>query len=312
MPQRRLTIRNPDGVVPTAPVPPPDNPDPVPPPRSTPTPATPDPAWVVQSPLAIIDSEVALDWPSARARITNGVIDGQLVTIRRSLNAAGEAERQRDLQALTLIRGSSHFAKYVPRVRDESAGYTVYDRWSDMSLAEFCGTHDYNARPLVRLEGMHLSWVLKRGLELLGHAHSVGVVHGRMLPHHLHLTGADHGLHVVDWGVSLIATQSHSPVAPAVWRPFFPSEFYGGQRPTAASDMYMLVKSLIWANGGSMQHDTLHPDEPRELQQFLRSLVLTSLTMRPRPNNYQQLHTEFTALSRQLFGRGFVVLDTSR
>jgi hypothetical protein len=147
------------------------------------------------------------------------------------------------------------------------------------------------------LDGRHLAWMFKRVLEVLGHAHAQGWVHGAVLPPHLMFHAVNHGLQLVDW---IHARPVHSPLVevPTRFQGWYPAECFERRGATPATDIYLAAKSMLYLAGGDAPNWA--DDVPTEILQFFETCLLESQAMRPQCTS--QLHDEFSQLLESVYG----------
>ena len=217
--------------------------------------------------------------------------------------------RRIEIDALdALIAADSRAARYVPAIVARRNNMTVFGRWEPQSLYALCGGDYMTLVPDERrIPGIHIGWMLRRGLEFLQYMAKAGAVHGHLLPHNLFIDGANHGVRVIDFSRTTPVRQlpRRAPFFPQTWRALMPSELRLGGTADASADLYCLVKGLIWANGGNVTQNSLHPSEPAWLQNFMRSMVLDSPAMRPAAAEYSALWRRLGDQLRQTFGSVF-------
>lgn len=141
-----------------------------------------------------------------------------------------------------------------------------------------------------QLDGRHLAWIFKRLLTAIGFAHRVGVVHGAVLPEHILISPADHGLRLIGWGQSVKSGQSVRVIS-AKHRGMYPAEVLAKKPATAETDIYMAAKCAAHLAGAGI---------PKQIATFLQSCLLEGQKMRP--GDAWDLLEEFDELLRQLYG----------
>ncbi|WP_018348854.1 protein kinase domain-containing protein [Longispora albida] len=136
-----------------------------------------------------------------------------------------------------------------------------------------------------------VAWMWRRVLVALGYAHRAGVVHGAVLPEHILIHPAEHGLMLVDWCYSVTTQDSPVPAMVARHRDMYPPEVPARQPATPATDIY-LATACMRALMGSRAH-------PR-LARFADGCTLPQ--PRRRPQDAWRLLTEFDELLENLYG----------
>jgi serine/threonine protein kinase len=144
-------------------------------------------------------------------------------------------------------------------------------------------------------EGRHLAWIFKRLLTVLGFCHGAGTLHGAVLPCHVMLHAAAHGLRLVGWGQSV---ERGRPIAvvPTRYRDWYPPEVLQRRPASPATDLFLAARCLIHLAGGSPPGAAL----PEPMRRFLRTCLLERPGMRPQ--DAWGLLDEFDVLLRRLYG----------
>lgn len=186
----------------------------------------------------------------------------------------------REAVALTLLRalGDTRFLAYVPRLlrgerqRDPDTG--VVRRASVLGwLDGFVSLADVRRAYPGGLDPRDAAWMWRRLLVALGFAHRAGVIHGAVLPPHVMVHPAEHGLVLVDWCYSA-GRAGPAPSIPAIverYRDWYPDEVLAREEPGPATDIYLATRCMT----GLM-------DSPgRPLSAFARGCLLRQPSRRP-------------------------------
>jgi serine/threonine protein kinase len=107
----------------------------------------------------------------------------------------------------------------------------------------------------------HAAWMFRRLLMAMGFAHAAGVVHGAILPRHVLLEPALHGLVLCDWKHA-VETGGHIHSIPAGSRDFYPQDVLDKKPATHETDIYMAVECMKYVMGTQPQ--------PRWLPRFFK------------------------------------------
>jgi hypothetical protein len=148
------------------------------------------------------------------------------------------------------------------------------------------------------LDGRHLAWIFKRLLTALGFCHSQGTLHGAILPCHVMIHAANHGLQFVGWGQSVEIEKPIKVLSPP-YRDWYPPEVLKRQPVSPATDLYLAARCLIYLAGGG-PGDRMPDSVPAPMQRFVRSCLLEGPRMRP--DDAWKLHDEFDEVLRRLYG----------
>jgi serine/threonine protein kinase len=187
------------------------------------------------------------------------------------------------------------FMRYLPKLHDsfslKSAKSTrranVLQRYPEhVSLAHV------RARKPHGLDFRDAAWIMRRSLELLGHLHRAGYVHGAVLPEHLLVHPTEHGAKLIDWCYAVpLKSAPRLKAISGDRRDFYPPEVFAKQAATPAIDLFMLGKvALFLMNDGT----------PPRVRRFFDAFLLPSAARRP--SDAWALHDEYSELLRSLCG----------
>jgi hypothetical protein len=149
------------------------------------------------------------------------------------------------------------------------------------------------------LDGRHLAWIFKRLLTVLGFSHRQGAVHGAVLPGHVLVHAAGHGLRLVGWGQSVARGQRIKTV-PTRYRDWYPPEVLTRQPAGSATDLFLAARCLVYLAGGDPATSWMPEAVPLPMQRFIRTCLLEKARMRL--VDAWALHEDFDLLLRQLYG----------
>ena len=253
--------------------------------------------WTVTAPLArgaISDLYlVAFDGTEAVAKIVRTASDNALLAQERAALKTLHADNKTDA-----------FKRYLPLVHDafEASGRAV----NVLSLAQGCLplTHIRQAFP-GGLPFRHVVWMMNRLLEILGYAHSHGLIHGAVLPHHLLYRPDDHGLVLVDWVCSVdFPSKWHIPLVSKKWRAHYPPEVFK-KDAYCATDIYMAAAAMWYAASRAAGKGDTIPKRFRGLFEWC-----TAESPAARPESVFQLHDRWREVALTEYGKPqFVRLD---
>ncbi|MDX6744739.1 molecular chaperone DnaJ [Actinocorallia sp. A-T 12471] len=188
-------------------------------------------------------------------------------------------------------RGDPRFLPYVPRlvesVRHDGRRGTITSRNEGFhTLAEVA-----KARP-GGLDPRDAAWMWRRLLVALGVAHRAGVVHGAVLPTHVMIHPAEHGLVLVGWGQSVIDPPGRLPLVVDAYATYYPPEAVDpSPAVTAATDIFMATRCMTALVGPLM---------PAPMRAFARGCAQAA--PQRRPADAWALLKEFDELLDRLYG----------
>jgi hypothetical protein len=148
------------------------------------------------------------------------------------------------------------------------------------------------------LDPRDAAWMWRRLLVALGWAHRAGIVHGAVLPEHVLIHPAQHGLALIDWCYS---TERGDTVPALVerHRALYPSEVTGRRPATEATDIHLASACV-----GQLMGDRA----PKPLRAFLHGCTLPAPGLRHggpqarRPHDAWRLLAELDEVLERLYG----------
>jgi hypothetical protein len=189
--------------------------------------------------------------------------------------------------------GDPRFRAYAPRLietftHEDAAGSrrtaTVVER-----LHGFVTLADVRRAYPDGIDARDAAWMWRRLLTGLGWAHRAGIVHGAVLPEHVLIHPAEHGVALVDWCYSVAPGGTVAAIV-AGHRAAYPGEVTAKRPATAATDIFMAT--------GLMLRLIRKPPEP--LRRFARGCRYDAPRMRPQ--DAWSLLGEFDELLENLYG----------
>jgi serine/threonine protein kinase len=186
---------------------------------------------------------------------------------------------EREAAALTQLQaqGDQRYRAYAPRLleiqchQDPRSGArrhaNVLERLHGFhSLAEVHRAFPDGVDP------KDAAWMWRRLLVALGFAHRAGVVHGAVLPEHVMIHPADHGLTLIDWCYSVGDHGDRIPAMVERYRAWYPPEVLERRVPGPHTDLYLATRCMTQLMG----------DAARPLITFARGCALPNPERRPR------------------------------
>jgi hypothetical protein len=136
------------------------------------------------------------------------------------------------------------------------------------------------------------AWMWRRLLVAVGLAHRAGVVHAAVLPEHVLIHPAKHGLVLVDWCYSLTHGCGRVAAIPGRYRDWYPPDVLNRHAAGPDADLYLAAGCMTYLVGGRM---------PAPLAAFARGCLLPG--RRHRPRDAWRLLAELDELLERLFGQ---------
>jgi hypothetical protein len=149
------------------------------------------------------------------------------------------------------------------------------------------------------LDGRHLAWIFKRLLTVLGFSHRQRILHGAVLPSHVMIHPASHGLKLGGWGHS-VTTGRRIRTVPARYSDWYPAEVQQHRPASEATDLFLAARCLVYLAGGHPVRDWMPEAVPLPMRRFIQTCLLESASMRP--DDAWALMEDFDDLLQALYG----------
>jgi hypothetical protein len=207
---------------------------------------------------------------------------------------------RKTLAKLLAAAGDTTYGKYLPRLVESFPATGKFPKQINVFLLER-GFHTleqvHEQHPA--LDGRHLAWIFKRLLTVLGFCHRQGTLHGAVLPCHVLIDAASHGLQLVGWGQS-VATGRRIETVPTTYTDWYPSEVLNRRPAGPATDLFLAARCLVYLAGGDPVTSRMPEAVPPPMRRFLATCLLESARMRP--DDAWALLEDFDALLHALYG----------
>jgi hypothetical protein len=219
-----------------------------------------------------------------------------LVKIPRRATDNDLLEREAAALRRLACEGDPRFLPYVPRLVDS---FRHLDPASGARRQVNVVAAAAGLRSLVEVRAAYpdgldprdAAWMWRRLLVALGFAHRVGLVHGAVLPEHVLIQPAEHGVVLVDWCYS----SSDGEAVPAVVahrRGWYPAEVLSKAAPGPGTDLAMAARCMTYLMGERI---------PPPLRAFADGCL--SPLLRQRPDDAWRLLRELDLVLERLYGR---------
>jgi hypothetical protein len=213
----------------------------------------------------------------------------------------------REAVALTAVHAMAaglggNWPHYLPTVLDAvriREGSVIRQALVTAAITDEASLEAVRARYPDGVDVRHFVWIWKRLLSAIGLAHAAGVVHGAILPPHVMVCPATHGITLFDWAYS--SSTGRATAIPAPYRNWYPREVLDDHRLLVGTDLYLAAQCGIYLLGGDPVAGTLPASVPVRVKNFLQSCRMTAAHRRPQ--DAWALHEEFDALASSLYGR---------
>jgi hypothetical protein len=142
------------------------------------------------------------------------------------------------------------------------------------------------------------AWIFNRILAALAAAHSLGLVHGAVVPEHVLIRPADHNGLLIDWCYSVKIGEPLRAVVPSMAADY-PPEVAARRPATPATDLYLAARCLARLLGGA-DTATLPPRVPAPIRALLDACLIQA--PHRRPQDAWQLFDDFQGILRERYG----------
>ncbi len=204
----------------------------------------------------------------------------------------------REAEALTRLRrgGDKRYLAYVPHLveteRHQDPRSGVKRRANVIGrLDGFYNLAEVHAAFPDGVDPKGAAWMWRRLLVAVGFAHRAGLIHAAVLPEHVMIHPADHGLVLVDWCYTVSEHACPIPAVPGRYRAWYPPEVLTRQVAGPDLDIYLATRCMTYLIGNKT---------PAPLASFAAGCVLRN--PRWRPKDAWQLLSELDELLERLYG----------
>jgi hypothetical protein len=226
---------------------------------------------------------------------------GNLYRVRNGLlklarDAADNDLMRRETSSLTRLRADAEprLRAYFPRLveaRRHADPATGVTRRANVIgwLAGFVSLAEVGTAFPGGLDPRDAAWMWRRLLVAIGAAHRAGVIHGAVLPEHVMIHPAEHGLVLVDWCYSLPAPAGRLAAMVGRYRDWYPPDAATGAGPDL--DIWLATRCMT---------ELIGPRLPDRMASFAAGCTLAS--PRRRPSDAWPLLAEYDDLLARLYG----------
>ncbi|WP_371477896.1 molecular chaperone DnaJ [Kitasatospora sp. NBC_00315] len=207
---------------------------------------------------------------------------------------------EREATALTRLatHGDPRHRAYTPTLLDSFHHRDAADPGEEPRLVNALDRLD-GFHPLTDVRDAHpggldprdAAWIWRRLLVALGHAHRAGVRHGAVLPEHVLIHPAQHGLVLVDWCYATTGRYTPAPALVERHRAWYPPEIPARRPVTEATDIHLASRCVEYLMG---------EQAPKALRAFVAGCTLPAEARRP--HDAWKLLAELDDLLERLFG----------
>ncbi|WP_042417664.1 molecular chaperone DnaJ [Streptacidiphilus anmyonensis] len=237
---------------------------------------------------------------AARSRPRAGNGPASDAVLKTPYTPADNDLMEREAHALAWLarHGEPRFRSYVP---------TLLESFTHVDPADPAGV-PRRVNALLRLDGFltlaelraafpegldprDTAWIWRRLLVALGHAHRTRVRHGAVLPEHVLIHPAEHGLVLVDWCYAGTGAPAAAPALVERHRDRYPPEVAARRPVTEATDIHLASSCIA---------ELMGDQAPRPMRSFLAGCMLPAEPRRP--HDAWRLLAELDQLLERLYG----------
>jgi serine/threonine protein kinase len=152
------------------------------------------------------------------------------------------------------------------------------------------------------IDAADMAWMFNRMLGALMITHAAGIVHGAITPENILLRARDHHGMLINWVYSVPAGETVKAIIPSM-RSLYPREILDKKPVSAATDIYMLARSMIcvlMGGYGNILDFARVFSVPSRIRGLLMACTLESQAKRP--EDVVALFQEFREVLRSTFG----------
>jgi hypothetical protein len=149
------------------------------------------------------------------------------------------------------------------------------------------------------LDGRHLGWIFKRLLTVVGFCHRHDWMHAALLPGHVLIEAAGHGLRLVGWGQSVEKGQQIKNI-PKKYKEWYPPEVLHKRPAGPATDLFVAARLMVYLAGGDPVTSWMPETVPLAMRQFFSTCLLESARMRP--DDAWAVMEDYDELLHRLYG----------
>jgi serine/threonine protein kinase len=219
-----------------------------------------------------------------------------LLKIARDAGDNDLLDREAGALARLKAAGDPRYLPYVPSLAERQRHQdpvTMTERRANLigRLDGFVSLADVKTAYPAGLDPRDVAWMWRRLLVAIGFAHQAGVIHAAIVPDHVLIHPAEHGLVLIDWCYAITEPDELAAAVPARYADWYPPEVRRRQPPGQDLDIWLASRCMT---------DLMGDRTPRPLAGFARGCTLPSPGARPR--DAWRLLSELDAVLERLYG----------
>ncbi|MFN8015559.1 MAG: hypothetical protein U0R17_02980 [Acidimicrobiia bacterium] len=213
-------------------------------------------------------------------KIASNPIDNDLIEAEtRALEILGNSKKNEKFKPFVSTLVDS-FIYAGTASENRSANVIAIPEKGFLTLEELKEAHFKNG-----LDPLHAAWIWRRLLAAIGFAHQNGVIHGAVLPSNILIHPEKHGVVLIDWCYSQIenADGTFNPINAIVdsKKDWYPDEVLSKGSPSAATDISIAARSMIFVLGGDPITGEMPNSVPLPMQRHFKGCISKSQLSRP-------------------------------
>jgi hypothetical protein len=238
---------------------------------------------------------------TAETDSTMGAEGQYLVKVSRVPEGFAHLNNERKTLAnLLAAAGDTTYRKYLPRLVESFLATGKFPRRINVfSFQPGFHTLEQVHEQYPALDGRHLAWIFNRLLTVSGFCHRQGTLHGAVLPCHVLIDAASHGLQLVGWG-RCVAKGQRIRTIPTQYTDWYPPEVLKKHPAGPATDLFLAARCMVYLAGGDPVTNWMPETVPLAMRRFIATCLLESARMCP--DDAWALQEDFDALLRSLYG----------
>lgn len=218
---------------------------------------------------------------------------------------ANEARVLRHLRAGTGYPAARHFtSELVDAFPYEEHATGIVRQITVLSYVEgLFSLQEVRAAYPCGIDARDMAWIWRRLLIALDFAHTNTVIHGCVLPPHILIHPAQHGVLLIDWSYAVLdpaTTHAWVSALSTAYKTWYPAEVFAREEPHAGLDVFMAARCMIELLGGDPLQRTMPTGVPWQIQNHLKGCTLPH--PHQRPQDAHVLLQEFDELLARLWG----------
>lgn len=235
------------------------------------------------------------------ATVYRAMKDGDYFALKVSdYGKEGHVAKEASILSVLLDEPDPRLVPYLPEFHETFV--TDDGKWVNVftHLDGFYSLKQVLARYPGGIDPRDMAWMFRRLLVVLGFAYEQQFVHGAIVPDHVMIHPEMHGLVLVDWSYSTMASMPQTlwSLEYTDWYPLgiSPGKHHGDAKHEL--DLAMAARTMIYVLGGDPRYGSVPHGLPKEYRPFFNALVSPAAM----PAHPWQIKEHFDDLLERLYG----------